>query len=55
MRLVTDIRGEWPQIKPALEALLSKSPDEWIPEDVYHALKSGSAAAYQSDDGLMIV
>lgn len=55
MRLVTDIRGEWPRIKASLEAVQAKSPEDWIVEDVYHALKSQTAFAYLSDAGLMIL
>lgn len=55
MRLVTDIRNEWPRIRASLEVVQAKSPEDWIPEDVYHALQSQQAAAYLSDDGLLIV
>ena len=55
MRLVTDIRADWPRIKAGLDAVQAKSPEDWIAEDVYHAIKCGDAAAYLSDDGLLIV
>jgi hypothetical protein len=55
MRLVTDIRAEWPRIRASLEVVQAKAPSEWIPEDVYHALQSQQAAAYLSDDGLLVV
>lgn len=55
MRLVTDIRGEWPRIRASLDAVQAKCGEEWIPEDVYLALQTQKAAAYLSDDGLLIV
>lgn len=55
MRLVTDIRGEWPRIRQSLEAVQAKAPEDWIAEDVYHALQSQQAFAYLSNDGLLIV
>lgn len=55
MRLVTDIRGEWPRIRSGLDAVLAKCREDWIPEDVYHALKSGNAACYTNEAGILIV
>jgi hypothetical protein len=40
------VRQAWPLILPSLQAVLSKTQDDWIPEDVYHALKSGEAACH---------
>lgn len=31
----TDLRSWWSFVKPGLEDILRKSPEEWIPEDVY--------------------
>ena len=53
-RLVTDIRGEWPRIKRHLEAVQAKCPEDWICEDVYHALKSGTAACHLTEGGMMV-
>jgi hypothetical protein len=55
MRLVTDIRADWPRIRASLEVVQAKSPEDWIAEDVYHALQSQQAAAYLSEDGVLIV
>lgn len=31
----TDIRSWWPFVKTGLEKILTKSSEEWIPEDIY--------------------
>lgn len=36
-----DLRTHWPRIAASLDVVQSKAPDDWINEDVYHALKSG--------------
>lgn len=33
---------------------MAKASDDWIPEDVYHAIKAGTAACHLSGDGLLI-
>ena len=30
-----ELRGVWQYIKPGLEVILKKSPESWIPEDIY--------------------
>jgi hypothetical protein len=44
------VRQAWPLILPSLQAVLAKTHDDWIPEDVYHALKSGEAACHLATD-----
>lgn len=39
----TQLRGVWPKIRAGLEAM---PPDDWIAEDVYHAIKSGESALH---------
>lgn len=38
-----DIRNWWGYVKPGLETILRKSPEEWIPEDIYAACLNGGA------------
>ena len=30
-----ELRNVWQYIKPGLEVILKKSPESWIPEDIY--------------------
>ncbi len=45
-----DLRVEWPWIRKGLERILESSRQSWIPEDVYMALKTGSAEAFRAVD-----
>lgn len=54
------LRAHWPQIRLALDAVAAKAPEDWIPEDVYHAIKAGKVACHLVVDcgeyaGLIIV
>lgn len=41
------LRGHWDRIRESLEAVRAKAPGEdWICEDVYHAIKAGKAACH---------
>lgn len=40
------LRNHWPLIRSSLEAVQGKCPEDWIAEDVYHAIKSGSACCH---------
>lgn len=40
------LRAHWATLRPSLDAVQAKAPDDWIPEDVYHAIKSGDAACH---------
>ena len=44
------LRAVWPDVRAGLETM---PKDDWIVEDVYHAIKSGAAALYigQNDSG----
>ena len=37
------LRTVWPQVRAGLDTMPA---DDWIPEDVFHAVKSGAAALY---------
>lgn len=45
-----EVRKAWPLILPSLHAVMSKGPVSWIPEDVYHELRTGSAACHVATD-----
>lgn len=46
-----ELRAVWPQVKSSLLAAQAKSQEDWIPEDIYHAIKSGSAALHLAKEG----
>jgi hypothetical protein len=37
------LHGVWSEVKAGLQKILEKSPEDWLPEDIYHALRSGQA------------
>ena len=39
----TEIRNVWATVKPGLEHILRKSPENWIPEDIYASLVANRA------------
>lgn len=41
-----ELRAHWPNIKASLDAVQAKAPEDWIAEDVYHAIKSGQVACH---------
>ncbi len=44
------LRDVWPRILGSLCAVRTKAQDDWIPEDVYYAIKSGDAACHMAVD-----
>lgn len=40
------LRNHWPLIRASLDAVQAKCPEDWIAEDVYHAIKSGAACCH---------
>mgnify|MGYP003135430441 FL=1 len=38
-----DIKSVWGFVKPNLYTILEKSPENWIPEDIYAAIVTGQA------------
>lgn len=42
-----NLRAVWPEIRKGLDAM---PPDDWIAEDVYHAIKASEAALYVGVD-----
>lgn len=46
------LRDVWDKVKAGLYDM---PPDDWIAEDVYHAIKSGDAVLYVCGDGFMVL
>lgn len=51
---VKDIRAYWEPIRAYLEKLVDKVHPDWIPEDVFHAVRSGTAFVYIAPDGVAV-
>ena len=49
------LRSVWPIVRHGLDVVVQKNRVDWIPEDVYHALKSGTAALHFSGEGSFLV
>jgi hypothetical protein len=51
------LRAVWPWVRIGLEEVQAKTRPEWLPEDVYTAIKGGSAFLFTigADDGFVIV
>jgi hypothetical protein len=47
----SNLRSVWPEVRASLDAVQAKSPEDWIPEDIYHAIKTGSAALHLAKEG----
>lgn len=46
-----ELRGWWPNIRKGLEYLQTKTPEDWIPEDVYSDCLNGRAMAFALMEG----
>lgn len=44
------LRPVWPTVRRELKNILKKSPEDWIPEDVYADLREGRALLFQAKD-----
>lgn len=53
--LKEDILSEWPEVRKGLLAILAKTGESWIPEDVYHELKIGKCALHKKGGAFVIV
>ena len=47
--------ADWPRIRAGLEVLLSKSKQDWIPEDVYVSLFNGHSHCFEIGTGFVVV
>ena len=45
------LRDVWPQVKAGLATMPA---DDWIPEDVYHAIRSGTAALHLFGESFIV-
>lgn len=45
----------WQSVRQGLEKILAICPDDWMPEDVYRALKDGRASLYTFPGGFFVV
>lgn len=46
----SDLIFEWPRVREGLEQVKRASGDDWIPEDVYVAIKGGNATLFVIED-----
>ena len=46
-----EIHAYWPYVRPRLETVAKRSEARWIPEDVYAALKAGTATLHIGEVG----
>jgi hypothetical protein len=44
---VADLHKFWPWMRAGLEQLIAKHSADWIPEDIYTALKTNGASAFE--------
>jgi hypothetical protein len=40
------LRAHWPVIRASLHAVQAKAPEDWLPEDVYLAIKTSAVACH---------
>lgn len=45
----------WGRVRKGLEAIIAICEEEWLPEDVYLALKTGRASLYEFPGGFFVV
>ena len=50
-----DLHTVWPQVKIGVECVLRKTKEKFLPEDVYAAIKSGSAQLFMVQDGFTVL
>lgn len=50
-----EIRSVWDRVKPGIEHLLLKCPDDYIAEDVYWFLRENRATLFMVGDGFMVL
>lgn len=47
----------WDWVRPRLQRVIEKTSAQWLPEDIYHAVKAGTAtlATVGQDDGVIVL
>lgn len=46
-----DLGAEWERVRAGLLEVKKATPDDWLPEDIYMALRQGQAVLYVAEDG----
>jgi hypothetical protein len=46
-----DLGKQWERVRAGLLAVMKATTDDWLPEDVYHACKTGQAVLFVGHDG----
>jgi hypothetical protein len=49
------LRNVWETVRASLLVVMDKSAEDWIPEDIYHAIKAGDAALHLVKSGGALV
>lgn len=47
----TDLGRDWPSVRQGLEKVKEHTSENWLPEDIYCAIKAGQAVLYIEKDG----
>ena len=47
----SELHGYWGYVQPRLEIVARKSKARWIPEDIYHAVRSGASTLHIGEVG----
>ena len=50
-----DLHKYWNQVRQGLEQVRRKSQADWIPEDVYSAIQSGTSTLHVADEGFFVL
>ena len=50
-----DLQSVWGYVKAGLVTIKQKTGEKWIPEDVYTAIKTGSAQLFTFPDGFTVL
>lgn len=49
------LHSVWPFVRGGLEAIKARCTEDWIPEDIYAALKAKASQLYVTDGGFAVV
>ena len=57
MRLILpdDLHTVWDEVRTGLVEVQKFSAEDWLPEDIYMAIKGGNAALYVGDTGFLVM
>ena len=50
-----DLITVWDRVREGLVEVQKYSAEDWIPEDIYMAIKTGNAALYVADSGFLVM